>query len=27
MARLGFRLHERVSSEWGELWVHLLERE
>jgi RimJ/RimL family protein N-acetyltransferase len=27
MAKLGFRLHERVSSEWGELWVHLLERE
>jgi RimJ/RimL family protein N-acetyltransferase len=27
MAKLGFRLHERVPSEWGELWVHLLERE
>jgi len=22
MAKLGFRLHERISSEWGELWVH-----
>jgi RimJ/RimL family protein N-acetyltransferase len=27
MAKLGFRLHERVPSEWGELWVHALERE
>lgn len=26
MARLGFRLHERVPSEWGELWVHALDR-
>ena len=26
MARLGFRLHERVPSEWGELWVHVLDR-
>jgi RimJ/RimL family protein N-acetyltransferase len=27
MAKLGFLLHERVPSEWGELWVHALERE
>ena len=27
MAKLGFRLHERVASEWGELWVHALDRE
>lgn len=27
MAKLGFRLHERVSSEWGELLVHALDRE
>jgi RimJ/RimL family protein N-acetyltransferase len=27
MAKLGFRLHERVPSEWGELWVHALDRE
>jgi RimJ/RimL family protein N-acetyltransferase len=27
MAKLGFRLHERVPSEWGELWVHSLEPE
>jgi RimJ/RimL family protein N-acetyltransferase len=27
MAKLGFRLHERLPSEWGELWIHLLERE
>jgi RimJ/RimL family protein N-acetyltransferase len=25
MEKLGFRLHERVPSEWGELWVHLRE--
>ena len=25
MAKLGFRLHERVPSEWGELWVHKLD--
>jgi RimJ/RimL family protein N-acetyltransferase len=27
MAKLGFRLNERVPSEWGELWVHSLDRE
>ena len=27
MAKLGFRLHERIPSEWGELWVHALDRE
>jgi hypothetical protein len=27
MAKLGFELHERVPSEWGELWVHALDRE
>jgi RimJ/RimL family protein N-acetyltransferase len=27
MHKLGFRLHERVPSEWGELWVHALDRE
>ena len=27
MAKLGFLLHERVPSEWGELWVHALDRE
>ena len=27
MAKLGFQLHERVPSEWGELLVHVLERE
>lgn len=27
MAKLGFRCHERVPSEWGELWVHVLDRE
>jgi RimJ/RimL family protein N-acetyltransferase len=27
MAKLGFRLHERVPSEWGELWVHTLDRD
>jgi RimJ/RimL family protein N-acetyltransferase len=26
MAKLGFRLHERVLSEWGELLVHALDR-
>jgi RimJ/RimL family protein N-acetyltransferase len=26
MAKLGFRLHERVPSEWGELWVHAIGR-
>jgi RimJ/RimL family protein N-acetyltransferase len=26
MAKLGFRLHARVPSEWGELWVHRLDR-
>jgi RimJ/RimL family protein N-acetyltransferase len=26
MAKLGLRLHERVPSEWGELWVHALDR-
>ncbi|HZO35137.1 MAG TPA: GNAT family N-acetyltransferase [Gaiellaceae bacterium] len=25
MARLGFRLHARVPSEWGELWIHALD--
>jgi RimJ/RimL family protein N-acetyltransferase len=25
MAKLGFELHERVPSEWGELWVHKLD--
>ncbi|MDB4954780.1 MAG: GCN5-related N-acetyltransferase [Myxococcales bacterium] len=24
MAKLGFELHERIPSEWGELWVHQL---
>jgi RimJ/RimL family protein N-acetyltransferase len=27
MRKLGFRLHERIPSEWGELWVHALDRE
>jgi RimJ/RimL family protein N-acetyltransferase len=28
MEKLGFRLHERLpSAEWGELWVHALDRE
>lgn len=27
MAKLGFALHARVPSEWGELWVHALDRE
>jgi RimJ/RimL family protein N-acetyltransferase len=26
MAKLGFQLHTRVPSEWGALWVHLLDR-
>jgi RimJ/RimL family protein N-acetyltransferase len=26
MAKLGFRLHDRVPSEWGPLWVHALDR-
>jgi RimJ/RimL family protein N-acetyltransferase len=26
MARLGFREHARVRSEWGELWIHALDR-
>jgi RimJ/RimL family protein N-acetyltransferase len=26
MAKLGFALHERIASEWGELWVHAQER-
>ena len=25
MAKLGFELHERIPSEWGELWVHKLD--
>jgi RimJ/RimL family protein N-acetyltransferase len=27
MAKLGFELHERVPSEWGDLWIHRLDRE
>ena len=27
MAKLGFELHERVPSDWGELWVHARDRE
>ena len=27
MAKLGFELHERVPSEWGELRIHALDRE
>jgi RimJ/RimL family protein N-acetyltransferase len=27
MAKLGFKLHERIPSEWGALWVHALDRE
>jgi RimJ/RimL family protein N-acetyltransferase len=27
MAKLGFALHARIDSEWGELWVHALERD
>lgn len=26
MAKLGFRVHEHVPSEWGTLWVHVLDR-
>jgi RimJ/RimL family protein N-acetyltransferase len=26
MAKLGFRLHAKVQSEWGTLWVHALDR-
>jgi RimJ/RimL family protein N-acetyltransferase len=26
MAKLGFRLHEHVESEWGLLWVHARDR-
>ena len=26
MAKLGFTLHARVPSEWGELWVHAVDR-
>jgi RimJ/RimL family protein N-acetyltransferase len=25
MAKLGFELHERIPSEWGDLWVHKLD--
>jgi RimJ/RimL family protein N-acetyltransferase len=25
MAKLGFELHQRIPSEWGELWVHKLD--
>jgi RimJ/RimL family protein N-acetyltransferase len=27
MAKLGFQLHRRIPSEWGELMVHVLDRE
>ncbi len=27
MAKLGFRLLERIPSRWGELWVHVLHRD
>jgi RimJ/RimL family protein N-acetyltransferase len=27
MTKLGFRLHARIPSEWGELWVHARGRE
>jgi RimJ/RimL family protein N-acetyltransferase len=27
MAKLHFQLHERIPSEWGELWVHARDRE
>ena len=27
MAKLGFALLERVPSQWGELWVHVIDRE
>ena len=26
MAKLGFRLHDVVASEWGPLWVHVRDR-
>ena len=26
MAKLGFRVHAKIPSEWGELWVHALDR-
>ena len=26
MEKLGFRLHAKVPSQWGELWVHALDR-
>ena len=26
MRKLGFRLHATVDSEWGPLWVHVLDR-
>ncbi len=26
MAKLGFTLHAQVESEWGQLWVHALDR-
>jgi len=26
MAKLGFRLHTTLESEWGLLWVHALDR-
>jgi RimJ/RimL family protein N-acetyltransferase len=26
MRKLGFALHAKVPSEWGELWVHALDR-
>lgn len=26
MAKLGFRIHEHLESEWGLLWVHVLDR-
>ena len=25
MGKLGFGLHERVPSDWGVLWVHVLD--
>ena len=27
MRKLGFTMHETVPSEWGPLWVHVLDRE
>ena len=26
MAKLGFRIHDHVESEWGTLWVHVRDR-